>query len=176
MISCKGILLFSLILSVAVPNVHAANGTFNFKGEVTNAGCTIEEPNLVYEGFKNIARWTVAESSAFFQGPNISRIDVDCGQITNVPKLRFSAETGKVVGKKRTYLKTTGTASNIGFFIGYANTTLSYDDELFNLKTTDATSGKYYYYLNQYLVGLSPYDESNNGDFEAVLGYELVYN
>lgn len=173
----KATFLFSLISSIMVSSSVAGNGTFNFKGEVTNSGCVIEEPNLIVEGFKNLARWTIPEQGAYFSGPIASIVNIDCGVITNVPKIRFSAETGKVVGKRYTYLKTTGTASNIGFWIATENKALAYDDTLFTLlKAEPSTSGKYFFALNHRVFGLSPYDESNNGDFEAVLGYELVYN
>lgn len=173
-------LLFALTFSMMTSAVHAADGTINFQGKVTTAGCVIENPDMILEGYRNLARWPVAEVRAYFMGPVASTINIDCGDLSSIPKVRFIPETGKVVGKQRNYLGVTGTASNVAFRIGIStdkvNETLAFDDKLYDLSVPDAAHEKYRFVLNHTMVGLSPYDESNNGDFEAVLGYDLVYN
>lgn len=170
--------LLALAFIMGLPVVQAADGTFNFKGKVTTAGCVIENPDMLVEGFKNAYRWPVAEQRVYFTGPIASIINLDCGDITSIPKIRFIPETGTVNGKNATYLKITGTASNVAFRLGAStqNEYLDLNGKLYDLSAVDVANGKYRFVLNHYVVGLSPYDESNNGDFEAVLGYDLIYN
>ena len=175
----KVILLSSLIFSFFTSFSQAADGTFKFKGKVTNSGCVIQNPNIVNEGYTNLTRWTKEEGRLVSPGAISTFIDVDCGELASIPKVRFSAETGKIVGKQNTYLKVTGTASNVAFRIWNFNMPSGYftfDDTLYDMRTVDASAGKYQIAVTHALFGLSAYDDSNNGDFEAVLGYELVYN
>ena len=182
----------SICISIlSIFTVHAQDGSFNFKGKITTAGCTIENPNLVYEGFTNRARWTQYEWSAY-TAQGSTTIDINCGDLSYIPKVRFSAETGIVVGPQsgRKYLGTTGTASNIAFKIMWVgdglppevngDVNLYYDGKLYTLGklkgVTGNEDGHYTMGLDYKLLGMKPYDESNNGTFESILGYELVYN
>lgn len=171
-------ILYSLAFIMASPVAQAADGTLNFKGEITTAGCVIENPDMLVEGFKNAYRWPVAEQRVYFSGPVASVINLDCGVLNSIPKIRFTPETGTVVGTNATYLKITGTASNVAFRLGAAskNEYLDLNGKLYDLTPIDVANGKYRFAINHYVVGLSPYDESNNGEFEAILGYDLIYN
>lgn len=172
-------ILFILAILMMVPAVQAADGTVTFQGKVSASACVIENPDLLVEGFKNRSRWPVAEARIYFSGPFGSIINIDCGDLDSIPKIRFTPETGTVVGEKGTYLKTTGTASNVAMQLGdssWRTGNLDLNGKLYDLSPVDAANGKYRFAVAHYVVGLAPYDESFNGDFEAVLGYDLIYN
>lgn len=183
--------LLSFFVSVLMlSSVYAQDGTFNFKGEVTNSGCTIDNPNLIYEGYTNLMRWVNYERTAFMNGgPKTTVVKINCGNLTSIPKVRFSAETGIVLGPQsgKKYLGTTGTASNIGWYITWSGNASELPAEangdyfllygpLYSLYPEDKANGIYHISLFHDLRGMKPYDDSNNGTFESVLGYELIYN
>lgn len=165
--------------------LFAADGTVNFKGTVTNATCEVMTPSLVYEGWTNALRWKNPYQNISIQSAAIN-LQFDCGELTSAPGIKFTAQTGIVMGNDESFLKTTGSASGVAIRLNRLNFGDSTTNPAFNPKsiflldgetysTMKSTDGLYYFGIRAQLVGLEPYQDSFNGTFEAIVGYDLVY-
>jgi|AKYZ01.1.fsa_nt_gi hypothetical protein len=157
-----------------------------------NAGtCELINPvNQVYEFTNVIAPWkTPIQIIGDFSGDISIPIELSCRNKTLVPSIRFTAETGVITStvNGKSYLKTTGTAKGIGIYAmpnkgtesnhGLTNTSdfsdvLSYDWK-FNGTLND--SANLAMYISANLIAIEKWDNSYAGDFEAVLGYDVIY-
>ncbi|MEE9955500.1 type 1 fimbrial protein [Enterobacter quasihormaechei] len=183
----KFLKLSVLSLLMSASSLWAADGTLSFKGTVTNATCEVKTPSLVFEGLTNAVRWknpytNISLSKSF-------DLAFDCGELTNAPGIRFTAQTGVVVGTtNEPFLAITGSASGVAIALQklstYPKDTINpnftgsslylLDGETYSTGKT-STDGDYVFGVRAFLVGLEPYNDSFNGDFEAVVGYDLIY-